>query len=140
MKSTETEPGTGGGVELDCDLFKVDALSKLSYFMSDRAAIEKKANELMNNWVQEELKKADAPATVVHSMYCMAHVLLGFHRYSEASLKELQAEPIAEGGKIGKDDDGAYFRFKTELGVTRIVRMVSEILGPNVVEKSGVRN
>ena len=51
----------------------------------------------------------------------MAHVLLGFHRYSTENLIKLQKEFIAEGGKLGHDANDAYFHFKAELAVTRIV-------------------
>ena len=104
----------------DYDLFKVEALSKLSFLMSDRAATETKANKMLNTWVQEEFKKTNAPATVVHTLYCMAHVLLGFHRYSTEDLTKLQKEFIAEGRKLGRDANGAYFHFKAQLAVTRI--------------------
>ena len=51
--------------------------------MSDRAANEQKANELLNSWRQQMLQDSDreVDTNTVHSFYCLAHTLLGFEYY-----------------------------------------------------------
>ena len=66
----------------NCDLFKVGALSKLSFLISDRAATGKKANEILNTWVQEEFKKTCSshcgPYFVLHGP-CVVRLSLLFY-------------------------------------------------------------
>ena len=74
--------------------FLQEALEKLTYFMSDRAANEQKANELLNSWRQQMLQDLDneVDTNTVHSFYCMAHTLLGFQYYILQEFKAQQKQ------------------------------------------------
>ena len=63
-------------------------LRKLSYFMTDRAANEKKSNSELIKWIHQEV------GTEATALYCMAHVLLGYQRYSAQHLMELETKEI----------------------------------------------
>jgi len=122
------------------DELRVSALAKLSFFMTDRAANEKKSNRQLTEWVNDEMMKAELPLKPVFSIHCMAHVLLAFHKYGLDSLMELQNELVMDGPKLGRDANGAFFRFGKENAAPRVVRMTSQLLGPNVDEKNGIRD
>ena len=57
----------------------------MTYFMSDGAAKEQKASELLvlNSGRQQMLQDSDreVDTNTVHSFYCLAHTLLGFEYY-----------------------------------------------------------
>ena len=123
----------------DGDIFMPVLLEKISYIMTDRAANEKKSNEQITQWVQEELEARGLPLTVIHSMNCMVHVLLGFHREAVEETKRLQTQITSEGEKLGRDAVAFYAAFKPEAVSSRVVRMTSELLGPNGDEKCGIQ-
>ena len=63
--------------------FIEESLLKLSFTMSDRANNEKLADKLLSEWRDGVLKHCNnenEKQAIVH-FHCMAHVLLGFHRY-----------------------------------------------------------
>jgi hypothetical protein len=53
---------------------------------------------------------------------------------------ELQNELTVDGSNLGRDANGTFFRFKKENVASRVVKMTSELLGPNVDEKNGIRD
>ncbi|KAH3697109.1 hypothetical protein DPMN_084596 [Dreissena polymorpha] len=57
--------------------------------MSDRAANEKKADELLDEWRSQMLSTYNGEQKAVEHFHCMAHVLLGLHNYTIPDLKEL---------------------------------------------------
>lgn len=67
----------------------------------------------------------------VHHFHCMAHVLLGFHRYACCDLKSLENKLINQNGPLGRDAL-PQFKFWTKKGtsVERVTRTVSETFGP----------
>lgn len=89
--------------------------------MSNCAANEKKNSiTQLNEWIQQELNQVNLLATAVYPMYCMVYVLLGFHHYGTNLVMNLQKELIATEGKIGRDVEGVFFRFKHENVPVRI--------------------
>ena len=89
------------------------------------------SNILLDQWRDEILKDVDGERkSIVHHFYCMAHVLLGFHRYSVANLKGKQSAIIASDGKFGRDKLERFKFWRQEFCGERTVRMVSEIFGP----------
>ena len=54
-------------------------LEKLSFFMTDRASNEKLSNKQLIDWIQAEVGNTSKS---IAALYCMAHVLLGFQRYT----------------------------------------------------------
>ncbi|XP_064653012.1 uncharacterized protein LOC135503383 [Lineus longissimus] len=105
-------------------------LKKLSYFMSDRAANEKKSNRLLNEWKQETLQ-TDEDQQTVHSFHCSVHVLLGFHSNTVAALKPLEAEISEElGHGLGMKGKDMFKDWKSKPAVERIALSASQIFGP----------
>ena len=67
-----------------------ELLKKLKYTMSDRAANEKKSNEFLENWEADTLRKnGDENSQKMHHLFCLAHVLLGFHSYTLNAITKL---------------------------------------------------
>ena len=119
--------------------FLVNCLSKLSFYMSDRASNEKAANRKFDEWRDSVLKDVDEKKkSAVHKFYCMAHVLLGLHEYSKKPLKEQQLAIETTSGKFGRSALPMFAFFRFEIAVSRVVRMVSETFGP-VGDHLGVR-
>ena len=110
--------------------YTVDLLLKLRYFMSDRAANEKKSNQVLAEWRDDMLKtvKSSEEIEKVHSFYCSAHVLLGFHRNTVNAVSDILKETNNE--TLGRDKMSIFKNFRKECPVTRVVRMTSEIFGP----------
>lgn len=48
--------------------------------MGDRAANEKRTDQLLDEWREEMLQEGEDIEVVQH-FHCMAHVLLGLHNY-----------------------------------------------------------
>ena len=121
--------------------FMKTVLSNLTTLTGDRAANEKKANELLKDWRDEVLGTTDdqEKKNVVHGLYCMAHALLGFYSYTSASFKQQQKTYSGEDVRLGRESSAAFGRFLKEFPVIRCVRLGTDILGPVGDEKSGMR-
>ena len=64
-------------------------LSILAFTMSDRASNEKLADKLLNEWRDSLLADCDEQQKKANRhFHCMAHVLLGFHKYICDDLKD----------------------------------------------------
>ena len=78
-------------------------LSRLTSFMSDRAAVMKKFNTEFLSFIRTRLGQE----TVVHFLYCNAHFLLGLSRACELSLKHAEEKLVQESQpqeKLGPPD------------------------------------
>ena len=116
-----------------------ESLMKLSFVMSDRAANEKTADELLENWRNEVLEGSEEVGQL-HRFHCMAHVLLGFHSYSKKPLKEQDIALVNAEGQFGRAALPAFARWNDfSSALERTVRMASEVFGP-VGEHTGVRD
>ena len=114
------------------DEFILDSLKKLSYTMCDRASNEKLADKMLDQWRDGVLQKCcEKEKEKVHHVHCMAHVLLGLHKYASSDLKIMEKEIIEENGPLGRDAL-SYFKFWAKRGtcVERVARTVSDIFGP----------
>lgn len=117
-----------------------DILHKLSYLMSDRASNEKLSNEKLREWQNKVLVNVhEKDKNVIHSFYCMAHVLLGFHSYAMKDLMKQQERLVLDGGKLGRDADARYWKFGKTLAAQRMVLHTSDLFGP-VGEHHGMKN
>ena len=121
--------------------FMKTVLSNLTTLMGDRAASEKKANELLKGWRDEVLGTTDdqEKKNVVHSFYCMAHALLGFYSYASANFKQQQKTYSGEDIRLGRERSAVFGRFLKEFPVIRCVKLGADILGPVGDEKSVMR-
>ncbi|KAH3826899.1 uncharacterized protein LOC127832644 [Dreissena polymorpha] len=111
----------------------ITSLKKLSFTMSDRAANEKLANKLLNNWRTELLGQCEHENDVasVKNFHCMAHVLLAFHKYACDEIKLFEKGLIEEVGPIGRDSLPRFKSWrKTGTVVERVVRTTSDSFGP----------
>lgn len=119
----------------------LSSLSKLSFTMTDRASNEKLANKMLIQWRDEMLENcsADTERKSVKNFYCMAHVLLGFHKYVCDDLKTLEKEVLEQKGPVGRDSL-AQFKSWSQQGtlVERAIR-TSDTFGP-VGDYPGVRD
>ena len=124
----------------DSDEFMSSLLGKLSYFMSDRAANEKSANRLITEWRDAtlEMQPNKEESMKIHSFYCMAHTLLGFHDYGSKEIEVVQRNMQNEGVFLGRDCDGAFRMWRKEPVHLRVPRHMSELAGPVGDEKSGL--
>ena len=141
VKSFTLDDGRPTGETGDSNFTKT-VLSSMTTVMSDRAANEKKANQLLKTWRDQVLSETsdEAEISTIHSFYCMAHVLLGFHSYTEKNFRALHQEYSNNGIVLGREvSSGAFARFKREYPAKRLVRLVSNSCGPVGDEKSGVR-
>lgn len=87
----------------------------------------------MDEWRDSVLESLDEKdrSKVVH-FHCMAHVLLGFHRYVSNDLKEFEAVICSELGKLGRDGLTVFKFWNTKgTAVERTLRTVSEVFGPS---------
>ena len=115
-------------------------LERLNYFMSDRAANEKKSASQMQEWIEKERERGSIQPRTIYTIHCMTHVLLGFHKYCTAEMDRVQGQICQTEDALGRDAHPQYRMFKRENAVSRIVRMTSELLGPNVDERCGLRD
>lgn len=118
---------------VSCDLLK-----NLSTFMSDRAAVMKRTNIILDEWRKHELSQVLEPNEIhnVEFLYCAAHVLLGFHNKIDQKLREQEKINCP----TGRDTNVKFNKFKnTEPAVLRTIRTGSDVLGPRGDEKNGVR-
>ena len=129
----------------DVEDYMYEVLEKLSYYMSDRAANEKKSNKILNEWRDEVLSSANASQShsqkvhfAVENFHCTAHVLLGFHANSEKELKRQQIE-LSASQPLGRDALPQFNFWRKDLAASRVVRTTSELFGP-VGEHIGVRD
>ena len=107
--------------------FLEKVVSTLSVYMSDRASNEKKSNKILDEWRSEVLK--DTPHDEVHEVhkfYCMAHVLLGFHKHVVDGMSTLQANA----GQLGRDKLPQFQNFRRDNIVERVALATSEVFGP----------
>ena len=112
--------------------FIVTSLNKLAYTMSDRASNEKLADKLLDNWRNEILENCnDEQTKSVQHFHCMAHVLLGFHKYVCTDLKSYEETLSKENGPLGRDALPV-FKFWSKKGTVaeRVVRTTADTFGP----------
>lgn len=127
--------------ESNTDSFFSSMIEKLSYFMSDRAANEKKADVLLREWRKEMLTKAGLKnVTYVHSFHCMAHVLLGILYHAKANFYSQHKEHLSNNIKLGREKHGRFASYRYDFAPLRCVRMTCELLGPVGDQKNGVRD
>ena len=109
--------------------------------MSDRASNEKLADKLLNEWRDEILTLCDDDQKQeVHHFHCMAHVLLGFHRYACNDLKLHETSLVGEKGPLGRDSLPVFKFWRTKgTIVERVLRTTSETFGP-VGDHHGLRD
>ncbi|XP_052778449.1 uncharacterized protein LOC128215880 [Mya arenaria] len=112
--------------------FVAESLQKLAFTMSDRAANKKCADKLLSEWRDNELELCSnegSKATVLQ-FHCMAHVLLGFHRYACEDLKH-EEKSLAADEQLGRDQL-PYFKnwSKKQTVVERVAYTTSTIFGP----------
>lgn len=114
------------------DNFIAESLQKLAFSMSDRASNEKLADKLLDEWRNEVLEHCDNDQILpVHHFHCMAHVLLGFHKYACDNLKVYEKILTAEKGPLGRDCLPQFKTWrKTGTVVERTTRTTSETFGP----------
>ncbi|KAH3737421.1 hypothetical protein DPMN_044014 [Dreissena polymorpha] len=100
--------------------------------MSDRASNEKAADRLLDEWRDEVLEMTtESDKMKVKHFHCMAHVLLGFHKYSCEDVKNFENKMVESDGPLGRDSLSQFKSWrKTGTVVERVVRMVSETFGP----------
>lgn len=97
------------------ETFITESLKKLAFTMSDRASNEKKATRLLDEWRDEILSQCpDQEKTSLHHFHCMAHVLLGFHRYICQDLKDFETTLCAKEGPLGRDQLPVFKFWKTK--------------------------
>ena len=134
----------------DIPQFIPATLAKLAFTMSDRASNEKLADRYLNEWREEELDmwrdevlgrcQGEQEVQVVHSFHCMAHVLLGFHRYVIKDLRGYEKDLAENHGPLGRDSLPQFKYWKKfEAVVERVVRTTADAFGP-VGEHIGVRD
>ena len=107
--------------------FLEKVVTTLSVYMSDRASNEKKSNRVLDEWRQEVLQ--DTPkdkVPEVHKFYCMAHVLLGFHKNVVDGIGAIQSET----GPLGRDKLPQFQHFRRDSVVERVALATSEVFGP----------
>jgi len=87
---SDSTPKSEKSSENESTDFIRESLEKLAFTMSDRAANEKCADKFLNEWRDQELETCsnEGTKTTVLQFHCMAHVLLGFHRYVCDDLKK----------------------------------------------------
>ena len=108
------------------------ALMKLTAYMSDRASNEKKSNKLLDAWrnsVLEESKIPEAERNVVHHCYCMAHVLLGFHKNVISEVQKLQKD-LEEHESLGRDALNRFAQWRQQSIPERVAYNASSVFGP----------
>ncbi|XP_052808198.1 uncharacterized protein LOC128237051 [Mya arenaria] len=112
--------------------FVAESLQKLAFTMSDRAANEKCADKLLSEWRDNELELCSnegSKATVLQ-FHCIAHVLLGFHRYACEDLKH-EEKSLAADEPIGRDQLPFFKNWsKKQPVVERVAYTTSTIFGP----------
>jgi hypothetical protein len=96
-------------------------LKKQSGVMSDRSSVNKKANGILEEWRRESTEDDVDP---LNTMYCTAHVILGFQNKVEKVLRQPANADCSE---------------TTDTDVVRLVQTASDVLGPRGDERSGVR-
>ncbi|XP_053381945.1 uncharacterized protein LOC128549357 [Mercenaria mercenaria] len=109
-----------------------NTLHKLAFSMSDRASNEKLADKLLDEWRDEVLETCEnKDKTTVKHFHCMAHVLLGFHKYACTDVKSVETSLAKESGPLGRDSLPA-FKYWRSSGtvVERVVRTTAETFGP----------
>ena len=107
-------------------------LSNLAFTMSDRASNEKLADKLLTEWRDAVLNDCDEDQKKkVHHFHCMAHVLLGFHKYSCDDLKIMEKSIAETDGPLGRDALPV-FKMWSKKGTVleRAIRTTSDIFGP----------
>ena len=80
------------------------SISKLAYTMGDRADNKKLADKLLNEWRDDILTLCnDDQKQEVYHFHCMAHVMLGYHRYACNDLKLHETSLVGEKGPLGRN-------------------------------------
>ena len=70
----------------------------------------------------------------------MVHALLGFKSYGCKEVSKLKTEMEQSGVNFGRDNDGAYFCFRSESLPERVVHVASDLLGPSGDERNGIQH
>lgn len=94
--------------------------------------INKWAHEIKDLAPDNILKDCeDQHKKTVHNFHCMAHMLLGFHKYACDDLKILESNIVQEHGPLGRDTL-SIFKFWGNKGTVleRVVRTTSDTFGP----------
>lgn len=113
-------------------------LHKLSYLMSDRAKNEAKADELLRVWRDKMLAASgEENASMVHSLHCMAHALLGFLYHAKANFTKQAAEYKMDEVKLGREKSQTW---RQDFAPLRCVRTACDLAGPLGDEKCGIRD
>ena len=73
--------------------------------------------DAVNRWMATEK---------VHHMFCMAHVLLGYHRDMSQGLFKLQKEYVEVNGPLGRDNNEKFSTYTPECVATRVARIASD--------------
>jgi len=108
------------------------ALTKWSFIVNDRVNTEKATNRKLIEWCDESLSNAvgDSTQDTVHTFFCSARVLLGFHRNCIKAL-DVKEKLFCDNHKLlGRDALPRFWGWNHYLAVERAVRMTSEVLGP----------
>jgi hypothetical protein len=122
--------------------FIPSTLQKLAFTMCDRASNEKLADRFLNQWRDEVLSRCQGEEDVksVHSFHCMAHVLLGFHRYACKDIKNYGKDLAEKHGPLGRDSLAQFKHWKkAETVVERVIRTASDTFDP-VGDHLGLRD
>ncbi|KAL8604612.1 hypothetical protein ACOMHN_013392 [Nucella lapillus] len=100
--------------------------------MSDRAANEKKANELLKKWRDQILMETENrdEISTLHNFYCMAH--------EDNNFKEQHRKYTDQNIRLGREASAAFLKFKREFPAHCLIRLASNSCGPVGDEKSGV--
>ena len=105
--------------------------ANLKGLMSDRAANEKKSNRLIAEWKEKCLLDHPGEEKKIHNMYCMAHVLLGFHSYAEKELGQYQQDITTDkSGRLGRDTASSFKSFNVLKATSRLCFSASDMFGP----------
>ncbi|XP_045190091.2 uncharacterized protein LOC123547228 [Mercenaria mercenaria] len=120
--------------------FVKESLGKLAFTMSDRASNEKKADRLLDEWRDEVLSNCgETQQDKVLHFHCMAHVLLGFHRYICKDLKDHESK-LTEQEALGRDGLSVFSCWRTKgTVVERVLLTTSDVFGPSG-DHHGVRD
>ncbi|XP_070174277.1 uncharacterized protein [Littorina saxatilis] len=131
MSGSSSGPAEEGEAEEVDSNFFTRMLQKLSYFMSDRAANEGKADNLLRDWREKMLEDAGEKETsYVHSFHCMAHALLGFLYHSKAFLQEQHKQYKVDEIHLGREGHQQFSNWRFEFPPQRCVRKACSLMGP----------
>ena len=112
-------------------------LKKLTSFMTDRAAVMKKFDADLLQFIRTQVGQE----TAVHFLRCNAHYLLGLSQSTELALQAAEkaareTAPVA----LGRDQHAKFGFFKSkEIATFKLIRTASDVTGPQGDQKMGCR-